>query len=171
MLINPDIEGEMFAPAQDHVAFVNPHPSRNIIQSLLADIPARFAEQPSHVSALGASLRGALALLARRGGQVVMFLSSMCSIGPGVGEGRLGLDEGKMYDTDREKQLFKPSDAMWADLADEMAEEGVGVFSIVATGVSSFVDFASLGMFIPQMSPNTSSSLVFSRSSYQHNWR
>lgn len=49
-----------------------------------------------------------------------------------------------MHYTDHEKQLFRPSDAMWAEPADAMAEEGVGVTSIVASGSPSFVEFAFL---------------------------
>lgn len=63
MLVVPDIGEEIFAPAQGCFAFVLPRPLRNTIQSRLSDIPSRFGELPSLVSALGASIRGALALL------------------------------------------------------------------------------------------------------------
>ncbi|KAI5121951.1 hypothetical protein M0805_002022 [Coniferiporia weirii] len=142
MLVVPDIEDEMFCPLQKGI-FVEPHASRNVIESLLADIPVRFEEAPTHLCALGAAIRGCLAAFARRGGQVILFQSSMCSVGPGVTEARL--DESKMYDTDREKQLFQTRDPMWTDLAEEMAEEGVGVCVFVGTGPKAFVDFASIG--------------------------
>lgn len=146
MLIVPDIESEMFTPVQDSTAFADPHTSRNIIQSLLSGLPTRFADQASRLSALGASLRGSLALLARRGGHAFYFLSSACTIGPGTAESHHRTDESKLYDTDQEKQLFRPSNAMWNELAEEMADEGIGVSAIVATASSSYVDFASLGL-------------------------
>ena len=167
MLVVPDIEGEMYAPVQDSVAFVDPYASRNVIQPLLVEIPNRFAEQPAPTCALGASLRGVLALLARRGGQTVLFLSSVCSVGPGVAQSRLGFDENKMYDTDREKELFKPSSVMWVDLAEEMSDEGIGVSPIVATGTSTSVDFASLGMLSDLVSVDVWTDLFTNRISNQ----
>ncbi|KAH8116706.1 hypothetical protein DFH11DRAFT_1724673 [Phellopilus nigrolimitatus] len=143
MLVVPDIEDEMFCPLQDGV-FADPQASRNIIESLLDGIPARFEDEPTHLCAFGAAMRGCLAALARRGGQVVLFQSSMCSVGPGVSEARL--DEIKLYDTDKEKQLFLPHDQMWMELGEEMAEEGIGVSMLVGTGQMTYVDFASIGV-------------------------
>ena len=116
---------------------------RNVIEGLLASLPERFEEAPTHLCALGAAVRGCLAALSRRGGQVIVFHSSMCSIGPGVSGARL--DESKFYDTDKEKQLFTPQDAMWTDLGEELAETGIGVSMLVGTGAMAYVDFASIG--------------------------
>ncbi|THH09228.1 hypothetical protein EW145_g2180 [Phellinidium pouzarii] len=142
MLVIPDIEDEIFCPLQDG-AFVDPNCSRNVIENLLSEIPKRFEAESTLLCALGAAMRGCLASFARHGGQVILFQSSMCSVGPGVSEARL--DESKLYDTDREKQLFQPCDSMWMDLAEEMAEEGVGVCVLAGTGVTAFVDFGSIG--------------------------
>ena len=51
-----------------------------------------------------------------------------------------------MYDTDKEKSLFLPQDRFWRDLAEECAEEGIGVSTIIANGQSIFVDIASIGL-------------------------
>ena len=115
-----------------------------MIENLLNGIPERFEEAPTHLCALGAAMRGCLAALARKGGQVMLFQSSMCSFGPGVSEARL--DEGQLYDTDKEKQLFLPHDRMWIDIAEELAESGIGVSMLVGTGTMSYVDFASIGI-------------------------
>ncbi|EJC98563.1 uncharacterized protein FOMMEDRAFT_113703 [Fomitiporia mediterranea MF3/22] len=144
MLVVPDVEDQMFSPLQDSAVFVDPQNSRNVLERLLVSIPERFDAAPGHLCALGAAMRGCLAALARRGGQVILFQSSMCSIGPGVSEARL--DESKMYDTDKEKQLFIPRDTMWLDLAEELAEAGIGVSILAGTGTIAYVDFASIGV-------------------------
>lgn len=88
-------------------------------------------------------MRGCLAALARRGGQVILFESSMCSVGPGLSEARL--DESKMYDTDKEKQLFEPRDPMWLELGEEFAEAGIGLSMLAGAGTTGYIDFASIG--------------------------
>jgi protein transport protein SEC24 len=118
---------------------------RNVIEPLLADLPSRFASSPTHLCAPGAAMRGCLASLVRKGGQAIVFQSSMCSAGPGVSE--VQLDETKLYDTDKERQLFMPGNEMWRDLGDEFAEAGIGVSLVVGTGVTSYVGFSSLGQF------------------------
>ncbi|KAL5508758.1 hypothetical protein ACEPAG_4737 [Sanghuangporus baumii] len=143
MLVIPDIEEEMYCPLQDTEIFVEPMAARNVFEGLLTSLPSRFEDAPVHLCALGAAMRGCLAALSRRGGQVILFQSSMCSVGPGVSEARL--DESKLYDTDKEKQLFTPRDPMWTDLAEELAETGIGVSMLVGTGPISYVDFASIG--------------------------
>ncbi|KAL5536166.1 SFB3 [Sanghuangporus sanghuang] len=144
MLVVPDIEEEMYCPLQDAEIFVEPQAARNVIEGLLTSLPNRFENESVHLCALGAAMRGCLAALSRRGGQAILFQSSMCSVGPGVSEARL--DESKLYDTDKEKQLFTPRDPMWTDLAEELAEAGIGVSMLVGTGPISFVDFASIGV-------------------------
>ena len=90
-------------------------------------------------------MRSSLAALARRGGQVVLLQSSLCSLGPGVAE--TPLDEAKLYDTDKERQLFVPRSELWRDLGDEFAEAGVGVSMLVGTGMTGYVGFSSIGKY------------------------
>ena len=94
-------------------------------------------------------MRGCLASLAKVGGQVVAFQSSMCSVGPGVAE--VQHNETKMYDSDKERQLFMPGNEMWRELGDEFAEAGIGVSCIVGTGVTSYVGFSSIGKTSPRL--------------------
>ena len=140
-----------------------------MIEGLLSALPGRFESAPTHLSALGAAVRGCLAGLARRGGQVVLFQSSMCSVGPGVSEARL--DESKLYDTDKERQLFIPRDSMWMDLAGELAEAGIGVLMLVGTGATAYVDFASIGTDLAQMSETILTKCQILRHHlYAHGW-
>ena len=89
-------------------------------------------------------MRGSLAALARYGGQVILFQSSMCSLGPGIAD--TPIDEAKMYDTDKERHLFDPRNELWRELGDEFAEAGIGVSMLAGTGATGYIGFASLGM-------------------------
>ena len=150
MLVVPDISEEMICPMQDGF-FVDPHTSRNVIENFLTKLPN--IHPSSALSALGAALRGALAALQRHGGQAVFLTSSGCTVGPGTHSAPNGTplaDEGNLYDTDKEKQLFTPKDSLWKDLGEELAETGVGVSMFVATSASggmTSVDFGSIGEF------------------------
>jgi len=71
-----------------------------------------------------------------------LFQSVLPTIGPGALQTRA--DESTLYGTENEKQLFIPSDKFWQQIAEECAEEGIGVNMFL--GNSKFVDVASIGM-------------------------
>lgn len=150
MLVVPDIYEEMFCPLQDGI-FVDPHNSRNLIENFLTALPDTTCT--SSLSALGATMRGAVAALQRHGGQAILFTSSGCNVGPGAHvttDGALPTDESTFYDTDKEKQLFMPKDPLWQDLGEELAESGIGVTMFVGTASSGLggVDFGSIGLMV-----------------------
>lgn len=116
-----------------------------------------------HGSALGSVLCASLACLASllyvvsvladvhcasskagRGGQIVGFQSSI----PTIGGGALGpreQEESTLYATGKEKALFVPRNPFWRDLAEECAEEGIGVSLFLAPAQP--MDLGSIGEF------------------------
>ncbi|KAF9051399.1 hypothetical protein BJ165DRAFT_1448474 [Panaeolus papilionaceus] len=82
MLVVADLD-EVFAPARD-VFYVNPHERRNAIEALLDSIPSRFAEHISTDSCLGSAVRGALATLEGQTGHILIFQSTLPTLGAGA---------------------------------------------------------------------------------------
>lgn len=78
-----------------------------------------------------------------RGGQVILFHTSLPDIGPGAVGPRV--EESSYYDSDKERELFTSRHPFWNELAEECADEGVGISLVLAP--HKFADIGSLGMF------------------------
>ena len=77
---------------------------------------------------------------AGRGGHVIVFQGVI----PTLGMGRLEPVnmESNLHKTEKEKILYSPRDVFWRNIADECADEGVGISMFLAP--SSFLDVASI---------------------------
>ncbi|KAF8905249.1 protein transporter SEC24 [Gymnopilus junonius] len=138
MLVVADLD-EVFLPTR--TIFADPFDKRPAIEALLDSIPTQFTEAPSTDSCLGSAIRGGLAALAGSGGHIVIFQASL----PSVGAGALPLLpplESSLYDTDKEKTLHAPRSDTWISIAEECAEEGVGVSMFLAP--SKYMDTGSV---------------------------
>ncbi|KAH9946861.1 sec24-like protein [Amylocystis lapponica] len=167
MLVVSDLE-DVFVPLQTGL-FVDPQPSRRVITALLSSLGVPSERQYTPEAALGSVLTASLATLAGRGGQVVVFPAVI----PTIGFGALNplVDETTLFGTDKEKTLFHPRDEGWRELAEQCAEEGVGVSMFL--GMSKPIDIASIGVvssvsggelfFHPRFNPDRDSAVLASQ--------
>ncbi|KAH7913293.1 hypothetical protein BJ138DRAFT_1171379 [Hygrophoropsis aurantiaca] len=140
MMVLSDLE-EVFIPLREGL-FVYPDKSRTNIENLLNILPERHGDTVVREAALGSTLLAGLASLAGRGGHVVVFQSTLPSIGPGALEPLE--DQTSVYGSEKERGLFMPRNQTWRDVAEECAEEGIGVSMFL--GMSKPIDIGSIGI-------------------------
>jgi len=85
----------------------------------------------------------ALPTKAGRGGHLVLFQSTLPTVGAGALSPTPPL-ESSLYDTDKEKSLHAPRSPIWISIAEECAEEGVGVSMFLAP--NKYMDTGSVAV-------------------------
>ena len=81
---------------------------------------------------------------ASHGGHIVSFISVLPTIGLGALQPMTTAEESSAYDTPKEKALYAPRRIEWSNLADQLAEAGIGVSIFMAP--SNIIDVASIGI-------------------------
>ncbi|KAI9723739.1 MAG: hypothetical protein M1812_001039 [Candelaria pacifica] len=140
MMVMPDIE-DPFVPLSQGL-FVDPYESRDVITSLLTQLPTLFSLVKNPEPALLPTLNSALAALSATGGKIVCSLSALPTWGPG----RLFLrDDGKIHNTDSEKKLFTTEHPGWRKTAGNLVANGVGIDFFLAAMGGTYLDIATIG--------------------------
>jgi protein transport protein SEC24 len=140
MMVMTDLE-DPFVPLSEGL-FVDPYESKDVISSLLHQLPTLFSNIKNPEPALLPTLNAALAALSATGGKIVCSLSTLPTWGPG----RLILrDDGKGRDTDAEKRLFTTEHPGFKKTASTMVSSGIGVDFFLAAAGGGYMDIATIG--------------------------
>ncbi|KAL9111143.1 MAG: hypothetical protein Q9227_004406 [Pyrenula ochraceoflavens] len=145
MMVMTDLE-DPFVPLSEGM-FVDPYESKEIIMSLLDQLPSFFADIKNPEPALLPTLNAALAALAPTGGKIVCSLSVLPTWGPGRLFKR---DTGKTGDTDHERKLLTTEHPGFKKTAASMVSAGIGVDFFVAAAAGGYMDLATIG-YIPAL--------------------
>jgi len=114
--------------------------NRDLIDSLLAQLPITFKDTVVSENCLGAAIRAAGLGLKDRGGKVFVFQATLPNAGPGVLRPR---EDAAALGTEKEKALFLPQDQFYTKLGQEFIDWGVSVDIFVAVPV--YGDVATVG--------------------------
>ncbi|KAB8228334.1 Sec23/Sec24 family protein [Aspergillus alliaceus] len=140
MMVMTDLE-EPFVPLSEGL-FVDPSESKNVITSLLHQIPKMFSHFKKPEPALLPALNAALSALQATGGKIFASICSLPTWGPGALHMR---DDPKVHGTDAERKLFTTDNQAWRTAAGKMAEAGIGVDLFVAAPGGTYTDVATIG--------------------------
>jgi protein transport protein SEC24 len=140
MLVMPDIE-DPFVPLSEGL-FVDPKESKDVITSLLTQLPTMFSQIKNPEPALLPTLNSALTALSATGGKIVCSLAALPTWGPG----RLFLrDDGNAHNTDVEKKLLTTEHPGYRKVAQKMVESGIGIDFFMAAPSGGYLDIATIG--------------------------
>lgn len=115
---------------------------RNVISSLLQQIPTMFSHVRNPEPAVLPALNAALDALQSTGGKIVCSVSSLPTSNPG----KLFMREDpKVHGTDAEKKLFIAEHPDWKKTASRLAEAGIGVDMFIAAPGGVYMDVATMG--------------------------
>ena len=138
MLVVSDLE-DVFVPMSSGL-FVDPQASSHVVDKLLSSIHGLFEGVKVPEAATGSALQTALVALEGSGGKVALFTSSL----PSIGLGRLPMrEDSKIYNTDREKVLYKAENLHYKRLAEKYVEAGIGLDLFLFPG--AYIDVATVG--------------------------
>ena len=138
-MVVPDIE-DVFVPLE-HGFLATVYDAYSVMENILDQLPVWFGNNPVESAAFGSAVYAASTALADHGGKLLVFQSSLPSIGRGSLKPR---EEAKVLGTEKEKNLFAPADSFYPELAKECAMAGISIDVFLFP--SSFTDIATLGV-------------------------
>ncbi|GJN38390.1 hypothetical protein PR202_gb27426 [Eleusine coracana subsp. coracana] len=139
MMVVADLD-DVFLPLPDDL-LVNLVDSRHVVESFLDSLPSMFHDNVNVESALGPALKAAFMVMSQIGGKLLVFQSTLPSLG--LGRLRLRGDDVRAYGTDKEHTLRVPEDPFYKQMAAEFTKNqiAVDIFSFS----EKYSDIASLG--------------------------
>ncbi|KAL7598534.1 hypothetical protein Lser_V15G27187 [Lactuca serriola] len=139
MMVVSDLE-DIFVPLPDDL-LVNLSDSRPVVEAFLDSLPSMFQDNVNVESAFGPALKAAFMVMSQLGGKLLIFQSTLPSLG--VGRLRLRGDDLRVYGTDKEHALRIPEDPFYKQMAADFTKFQVAV-NIYAFS-DKYTDIASLG--------------------------
>ncbi|KXZ41961.1 hypothetical protein GPECTOR_234g547 [Gonium pectorale] len=137
MLVVTELD-EPFVPLPDEL-LVNLRDSRSVVEALLDALPNNFANNSVVDSAMGPALQAAFMVASHIGGKLLLFQSSVPSLGVGKAKQR---DNPSLYGSEREPSLRNPDDPFFKRYAAECSRVQISVDVFAAT--QAYADLASL---------------------------
>ncbi|MFS7941472.1 putative Zinc finger, Sec23/Sec24-type, sec23/Sec24, trunk domain, sec23/Sec24, helical [Helianthus anomalus] len=139
MMVVSDLD-DIFVPLPDDL-LVNLSESRSVVDAFLDSLPSMFQDNVNVESAFGPALKAAFMVMSQLGGKLLIFQSTLPSLG--VGRLRLRGDDIRAYGTDKENALRIPEDPFYKQMAADFTKYQVAV-NVYAVS-DKYTDIASLG--------------------------
>ena len=115
---------------------------RDVISSLLQQIPTMFSHVKNPEAVALPALNAALTALQPTGGKIICCMASLPTTDPGKLVTR---EDPKVHGTDAEKKLFTTEHPGWKKTASKLAEAGIGVDMFIAAPGGAYMDVATMG--------------------------
>ncbi|RKO83219.1 Sec23/Sec24 trunk domain-containing protein, partial [Blyttiomyces helicus] len=138
MLVVADVE-ETFVPLSAGL-LVDPYESKVVIENLLDSLPTIFEATRISESVLGASALAAYSALKDHGGKLIIFQTSLPTVGPGALKNR---EDIKLLGTDKERNLYEPQEYFWKKLGQDCCTAGISVDLFLFP--NAYIDIATIG--------------------------
>eukprot|EP01018_Ginkgo_biloba_P004601 Gb_11357 [translate_table: standard] len=139
MMVVADLD-DPFVPLPDDL-LVNLSESRAVVEALLDSLPSMFEENMNIESAFGPALKAAFMVMSQLGGKLLIFQSTLPSLG--VGRLKLRGDDPRIYGTDKEYTIRIAEDQFYKQMAADLTKYQIGV-NLYAFS-NNYTDIASLG--------------------------
>ncbi|GER29733.1 transport protein Sec24 [Striga asiatica] len=139
MMVVSDLD-DIFIPLPDDL-LVNLSESRDVIEAFLDSLRSMFQENMNVESAFGPALKAVFMIMSQLGGKLLIFQSSLPSLG--VGSLRLRGDDIRVYGIDKEHTLRVPEDTFYKQMAADFTKYQIAV-NLYAFS-DKYIDIASLG--------------------------
>nr|XP_043609389.1 protein transport protein Sec24-like At3g07100 isoform X2 [Erigeron canadensis] len=139
MMVVSDLD-DIFVPLPDDL-LVNLSESRAVVEAFLDSLPSLFQDNFNVESAFGPALKAAYMVMSQLGGKLLIFQSTLPSLG--VGRLKLRGDDLRVYGTDKEYTLRIPEDSFYKQMAADFTKFQIAV-NVYAFS-DKYTDVASLG--------------------------